>query len=285
MFGRERIEYKTVAQVRTMRRAGLVVAAALDAVRAAVRPGVTTAELDEVAARVIADAGATSNFLGYHGYPRTVCSSVDDEVVHGIPGDRVLRPGQLVSVDCGAVVDGWHGDAAFSVLVPDVDGSDVSSAADRALVAATEESLWRGIAALRVGEPVARVGEAVDDFVTHECDGRYGLVEEYTGHGIGTAMHQPPEVLNYRAGGRSPRVRAGLCVAVEPMLTAGSAATRLLDDGWTVVTADGSRAAHVEHSVAVLADGLFVLTAPDGGRARLEAMGVRVSDAVEPAAA
>ncbi len=175
------------------------------------------------------------------------------------------------------MVEGWHGDAAFSVLVPAADGSDVGTRADHDLIEATEESLWRGIAALQVGEPLGRVGEAVDDFVTRECGGRYGLVEEYTGHGIGTAMHQPPEVLNYRAQGRTPKVRAGLCVAVEPMLTAGSPRARVLDDEWTVVTVDGSRAAHAEHSVAVLEDGLFVLTARDGGRARLEAAGVAVS--------
>lgn len=277
MFGRERIEYKTLEQVRVMRRAGLVVAAALDAVRASVRPGVTTDDLDAVAARVIREAGATSNFLGYHGFPRTVCASVNEQVVHGIPGPTVLEPGDLLSIDCGAVVDGWHGDAAFSVLVPGQDGSDVAARADHDLVEATEESLWRGIAALQVGEPLGRVGEAVDDFVTRECGGRYGLVEEYTGHGIGTAMHQPPDVLNYRAQGRTPKVRVGLCVAVEPMLTAGSPRARVLDDEWTVVTVDGSRAAHAEHSVAVLEDGLFVLTDPDGGRARLEAAGVTVS--------
>lgn len=281
MFGRERIEYKTLEQVHTMRRAGLVVAAALQAVRDAVRPGATTDELDAVAAAVIREAGATSNFLGYHGFPRTVCASLNDQIVHGIPGPAVLEPGDLLSIDCGAVVDGWHGDAAFSVLVPAADGSDVAVAADRELVEATEEALWRGIAALRVGEPLGRVGEAVDDFVTGECGGRYGLVEDYTGHGIGTAMHQPPDVLNYRAQGRTPTVRAGLCVAVEPMLTAGSPRARLLDDDWTVVTVDGSRAAHAEHSVAVLEDGLFVLTAPDGGRARLEAAGVAVSRLVE----
>ncbi|MGJ7440111.1 type I methionyl aminopeptidase [Aquipuribacter sp. MA13-6] len=277
MFGRERIEYKTLEQVRVMRRAGLVVAAALDAVRGSVRPGITTDELDAVAAGVIRDAGATSNFLGYHGFPRTVCASVNEQIVHGIPGPTVLEPGDLLSIDCGAVVDGWHGDAAFSVLVPAADGSDVAPRADHDLVEATEESLWRGIAALQVGEPLGRVGEAVDDFVTRECGGRYGLVEEYTGHGIGTAMHQPPEVLNYRAQGRTPKVRVGLCVAVEPMLTAGSPRARVLDDEWTVVTVDGSRAAHAEHSVAVLEDGLFVLTAPDGGRSRLEPAGVPVS--------
>ncbi len=277
VFGRDRIEYKSVEQVRTMRRAGLVVAEALAAVRGAVRPGVTTDELDAVAAQVIRRAGATSNFLGYHGYPKTLCTSVNDEVVHGIPGARVLEPGDLLSVDCGAVVDGWHGDAAFSTVVPAADGSDVSSDVDRDLVAATEESMWRGIAALRVGSPLGRVGEAVDDYVSQEQDGRWGLVEEYTGHGIGTAMHQAPEVLNYRAQGRSPRVKDGLCVAVEPMLTAGSPASRVLADGWTVVTLDGSRAAHAEHSVAVLPDGLFVLTAVDGGAERLRAAGVAVS--------
>lgn len=281
MFGRDRIEYKTVEQVRLMRAAGLVVCEALAAVRAAVRPGTTTDDLDAVAATVIREAGATSNFLGYHGFPRTVCASVNDQVVHGIPGPTVLEPGDLLSIDCGAVVQGWHGDAAVSVLVPAEDGSDVSTQADRDLVAATEESLWRGIAALRVGEPLGRVGEAVDDFVAGECEGRWGLVEEYTGHGIGTAMHQPPEVLNYRAQGRSPRVKVGLCVAVEPMLTAGSPRARVLDDGWTVVTVDGSRAAHAEHSVAVLPDGLFVLTAADGGRGRLSAAGVPVSSLLD----
>lgn len=281
MFGRERIELKTLAQVRTMRRAGLVVADALDAVAAAALPGVTTDDLDAVAAGIIRGAGATSNFLGYHGFPRTICTSVNEEVVHGIPSAKVLEPGDLLSVDCGAIVAGWHGDAAFSTLVPAQDGSDSSTSEDRDLVASTEEALWRGIAALAVGEPLGRVGEAVDDYVTGECGGRYGLVEEYTGHGIGTAMHEPPEVLNYRASGRSPRVRTGLCVAVEPMLTAGSPRSRVLDDGWTVVTLDRRRAAHAEHTVAVLDDGLFVLTARDGGRARLEAAGVRVSALVD----
>ncbi|MFC3688455.1 type I methionyl aminopeptidase [Aquipuribacter hungaricus] len=281
MFGRERIEYKTVEQVRTMRRAGLVVAEALAQVRLAVRPGVTTDDLDAVAAGVIRDAGATSNFFGYHGFPKTVCTSVNEQVVHGIPGSAVLRAGDVLSVDCGAVVDGWHGDSAVSLVVPAEDGSDVSSAVDRELVAATEEAMWRGIAALRVGAPLGRVGEAVDDFVAQEQDGRWGLVEEYTGHGIGTAMHQPPEVLNYRAQGRSPKVREGLCVAVEPMLTVGSPASRTLADGWTVVTLDGSRAAHAEHSVAVLPDGLFVLTAVDGGAERLGAAGVAVSSLVD----
>ena len=281
MFGRERIEYKTLEQVRTMRRAGMVVADALTAVRAAVRPGATTDQLDMVAAEVIRAAGATSNFLGYHGFPKTVCASVNEQVVHGIPGTTVLQPGDVLSIDCGAVVDGWHGDAAFSVLVPSADGGDASTAEDRDLVAATEESMWRGIAALAVGQPLGRVGEAVDDYVTGEWGGRWGLVEEYTGHGIGTAMHQAPDVLNYRAQGRSPRVKEGLCVAVEPMLTAGSPHSRTLEDGWTVVTVDGRRAAHAEHTVAVLVDGLYVLTAVDGGAERLGAAGVAVSSLVD----
>jgi len=281
MFGRERIEYKTLEQVRIMRRAGLVVADALAAVRAAVRPGATTDQLDVVAAAVIRNAGATSNFLGYHGFPKTVCASVNEQVVHGIPGATVLQPGDLLSIDCGAVVDGWHGDAAFSVVVPAADGGDASTAEDRDLVAATEESMWRGIAALAVGQPLGRVGEAVDDYVSGEWGGRWGLVEEYTGHGIGTAMHQAPDVLNYRAQGRSPRVKEGLCVAVEPMLTAGSPRSRTLEDGWTVVTVDGRRAAHAEHTVAVLADGLYVLTAVDGGAERLGAAGVAVSSLVD----
>lgn len=280
MFARDRIEYKTPSQVAVMRRAGLVVAEALSAVRVAIAPGVTTDELDSVAAEVIAERGATSNFLGYHGFPRTVCVSVNDEVVHGIPGSRVVAAGDLVSIDCGAVVEGWHGDAAFSVVVPEA-ADTPGGVVDAALVEATEEALWRGIGALKVGVRLGEVGDAIDDYVENDHDGRWGLVEEYTGHGIGTAMHQPPEVLNYRADARGPKVRAGLVVAVEPMLTAGSAACRVLGDDWTVVTQDGGHAAHFEHSVAVFADGLWVLTAPDGGRSELSRLGVPVSEAAD----
>ncbi|MBC7289967.1 MAG: type I methionyl aminopeptidase [Actinotalea sp.] len=270
MFGREKIEYKTAEQVRTMRRAGLVVADAHAAVRAAMRPGVTTAELDAVAAEVIAGAGATPSFLGYHGYPATLCVSVNDEIVHGIPGDRVLAPGDVVSVDCGAVVDGWHGDAAFTVVLPDADPADV------ALSAATEDALWAGIAALATGERLGAVGDAIEDSV--EAAGvPYGIVQEYIGHGIGSAMHQPPDVLNYRTREKGPRLRAGMCLAVEPMLTRGSRAIQVLEDDWTVVTVDGSRAAHWEHTVAIGPDGIWVLTAPDGGAERLARHGVTVA--------
>jgi methionyl aminopeptidase len=270
VFGREKIEYKTAEQVQAMRRAGLVVAAAHAAVREAAAPGMTTADLDAVAARVIADAGATPSFLGYHGYPATLCVSVNEEIVHGIPGSRVLQPGDVVSVDCGAIVDGWHGDAAFTIVLADADPADV------ALSDTTEQAMWAGIAALAKGERVGGVGEAVEDVVA-AAPTTYGIVQEYVGHGIGTAMHQPPEVLNYRARDKGPRLRSGMCLAVEPMLTRGSRATRILADEWTVVTVDGSRAAHWEHTVAIGPDGVWVLTAADGGAERLGALGVSVA--------
>ncbi len=276
MFGRERIEYKTSDQIRVMRRAGLVVADALAAARLAAVPGATTADVDSAAAKVIADAGATSNFHGYGHppFPAVTCVSVNDEVVHGIPGPRVIEPGDLVSIDCGAVVDGWHGDAAVTVLAGPQDAVDP---ADAELSRITEESLWAGIAALAVGRRLGEVGAAVEGAVTAAAGDRLAIVEGYTGHGIGTAMHMAPEVLNHRTRDRGPTVRAGLCVAVEPMLTRGSPDTDVLDDQWTVVSVDGSRAAHWEHTVAVTDDGLWVLTAPDGGAAGLAPFGVTVA--------
>jgi methionyl aminopeptidase len=188
-------------------------------------------------------------------------------VVHGIPGARTLQPADLVSVDCGAIAEGWHGDAAFSALVPGADPDP----GDLELSAVAQAAMWRGIAAMSVGERLNAVGAAVEDFVA----GRFGLVEEYGGHGIGTAMHQDPHVLNYRTRDRGPRLKPGICLAIEPMLTAGEAATRVLDDEWTVVTVDGRRAAHWEHSVALHDGGLWVLTARDGGEAALTELGVR----------
>ncbi len=259
-MARERVQIKTPEQVRAMRRAGLVVADALDAVRGAMRPGLTTADLDAIAERVIRSAGAVPSFLGYDDYPATLCVSVNDEVVHGIPGTRVLEPGDVVSVDCGAIVDGWHGDSAVSAVLAPAAPEDV------ALVEATQAAMWAGIAALHGAARTSAVGEAVDDLVGD----RFGIVEEYVGHGIGTAMHQPPDVPNYRSRERGARVRPGLVVAVEPMLTRGGGDTHELADGWTVTTDDGSRAAHWEHTVAVLPDGrLWVLTARDGGVAGL----------------
>ncbi|MGN8246966.1 type I methionyl aminopeptidase [Cellulomonas soli] len=279
-FGRERIEYKTPEQVLRMRVAGLVVAQALDAVREQVAPGRTTADLDAVAAAVIEGAGATPSFLGYHGYPATLCVSVNDEIVHGIPGPRVLAPGDVVSIDCGAIVDGWHGDSAITVVLDAPGGADPH---DLALARVTEDALWAGIAALATGERIGDVGEAVEDVVDGALaeglnDGhRYGIVEEYVGHGIGSAMHLPPDVPNYRTRDRGARLRPGLCVAVEPMLVRGSRLTQVLEDDWTVVTNDGSRASHWEHTVAIGEHGIWVLTAQDGGAARLAALGVTVA--------
>lgn len=276
MFGRERIELKNADQIRAMRVAGLVVADALAAVRAAARPGIMTAELDTVAAEVIARAGATPSFVGVEGghgappYPATTCISVNEEIVHGIPGPRVLAAGDVLSVDCGAIVDGWHGDSAFTMVLDPADDADV------ALVVTTEAAMWAGIAALASADRVGAVGDAVEA-TARAASVRYGIVQEYTGHGIGREMHEAPTVLNYRARERGPRVRPGLCVAVEPMLTRGTRVARELDDGWTVVTEDGSRAAHWEHTVAVTEAGLWVLTAPDGGAARLAELGVTVT--------
>lgn len=269
-----RIEYKTAGQIRRMRTAGLVVADIHAALRTAAAPGVRTADLDTVAAGVLARAGAASNFLGYEGYPAHVCISVNDEVVHGIPGDRVLADGDVLSADCGAVVDGWHGDAAFSMVIGSADR------ADETLVAVTAAAMWDGIAALAPGQRLGVVGDAIQDHVEQAAarEGmRLGIVTEYVGHGIGSAMHQEPDVHHVRSPVRGPKVRSGLCVAIEPMITRGSPQTRVLDDDWTVVTVDGSRAAHSEHTVAVHDDGIWVLTAPDGGAAELAARGVDVA--------
>ncbi|HET7658955.1 MAG TPA: type I methionyl aminopeptidase [Oryzihumus sp.] len=273
MFGRNRLDVKTPDQIRRMRRAGLVVGETLALLREQARAGMTTADLDRVAEEHIRGAGATPSFLGYHGFTGTLCVSVNDEVVHGIPGSRELREGDLVSIDCGAIVDGWHGDAAISLVVG---GPEAASPADLALIDATEASMWAGIAALRVGSPLYAVGAAVEDTVAKAAaaDGAtYGIVEDYVGHGIGTEMHQDPQVPNYRVRDKGPTVRSGLTVAIEPMVTLGSADTAVLEDDWTVVTTDGSRAAHWENSVAVTDEGLWVLTELDGGKARLEAIG------------
>lgn len=277
MFRQEKIQYKTHEQVLLMRRAGLVVADALAAVRAQARPGLTTADLDAVAAEVIRAAGATPSFLGYDGFPATVCVSVNDEIVHGIPGSRTLEPGDVVSIDCGAIVEGWHGDSALTFVLADADPLDVE------LMATTEDAMWAGIAALARGNRLSAVGNAVEDVVDAAAAAgangavRYGVIEEFVGHGIGSAMHQPPDVLNYRTRDRGPRLRPGMCLAVEPMLVRGSRMTETLEDDWTVVSGDGSRAAHSEHTVALLEDGIWVLTAHDGGAARLAELGVRIS--------
>jgi methionyl aminopeptidase len=259
------VEIKTPDQVRAMRRAGLLVGQTLELLRGAVRPGISTRELDALAEDAIRTAGATPSFLGYQGFPASICTSVDDEVVHGIPGDRVLVAGDLVSLDCGAIVDGWHGDAAITVPVGDV-GPQLLD-----LVRVTEDAMWHGIAAARVGGRLGDISHAVESHVRGQ--GSYGVVVEYVGHGIGTAMHQPPDVPNLGRPGRGLRLGEGLALAVEPMVTLGSPATEVLDDDWTVVTADGSWAAHSEHTFALTERGLWVLTALDGGEALLTALG------------
>jgi methionyl aminopeptidase len=260
------VEVKTPEQVAAMRRAGLVVGRTLELLHGAVRAGVTTRELDGVAEDAIRTAGATPSFLGYQGFPASICTSVNDEVVHGIPGDRELRDGDLISIDCGAIVDGWHGDAAITVAVGDVRDELVR------LVRDTEDALWAGIAAARVGGRVSDVSHAVESHLRGQRS--YGILEDYTGHGIGTAMHQPPDVPNVGRPGRGARLVEGLALDVEPMVTLGTHKTELLDDDWTVVTADGSWAAHVEHSFALTDRGAWVLTALDGGEERLTALGV-----------
>ena len=268
---RELVTLKTAEQIATMRRAGAVVAEMLERTRAAVRPGIATEELDRIAAVVLAEHGATSSFLGYYGYPATICTSVNEEIVHGIPGPRRLREGDIVGIDAGAIVDGWHADAAITVPVGRVNAKAL------ALIAATEEALRRGIAAARAGGRLGDVGAAVQAHAD-----RHGLsvVRNYVGHGIGRAMHEPPQVPNYGTTGTGRPIAVGLCIAIEPMLNAGGAATRLLDDGWTVVTADGSLSAHFEHSLAVTADGPVVLTAPSGRPAARRPRG-RAADEVQ----
>ena len=273
MFGRSRLDVKTPDQIHKMRLAGVVVGQALALLRAEVRPGLTTGDLDRAAEEFIRSKDATPSFLGYHGYTASLCVSVNEEVVHGIPGRRALELGDLVSIDCGAILDGWHGDAAISLIVG---GREAGSAHDLALMDATEASMWAGIAALGVGSPLYDVGAAVEDCIVDAArvDGAtYGIIEDYVGHGIGTEMHQDPQVPNYRVRDRGPLVRSGVTVAIEPMVTLGSAETDVLDDGWTVVTQDGSRAAHWENTVAVTDAGLWVLTALDGGEERLKALG------------
>jgi len=264
--------YKTPDELRLMVRPGVLTAEALDAVAAVIRPGVTTGELDAVAERTIREGGGVPNFMLVPGYRHTICASVNEEVVHGIPGDRVLRAGDIVSVDCGAEVDGWNGDSARTFVLDDPSRPEL--VAERRLLAeVTEEALWRGIAALAVARHLNEVGDAVEDHV--ESRGEFGIVEDYTGHGIGRSMHEEPPVFNYRIKGRGPAVRPGLVVAIEPMVTRGGGDTVTQDDDWTVTTVDGSDAAHWEHSVAVHEGGIWVTTAHDGGAAGLAALGVR----------
>jgi methionyl aminopeptidase len=262
------IQIKTPHEIELMRGAGLVVAGAIAAVRAAVRPGVTTGELDAIAEDHIRTAGAVPSFLGYRGFTGSICASINNEVVHGIPDPkRALAAGDNISIDCGAILQGWHGDSAVTVTVGE------PSPEDAALMAVTERSMWAGLAKAVAGGRLTDISAAVEQTITAEPH-PFGIVDHYGGHGIGTEMHQDPHVLNYGRPGRGPKLVHGLALAIEPMVTVGDPATVELDDGWTVITKDGSRAAHFEHTVAITPEGPWVLTAEDGGVAGLAPFGV-----------
>lgn len=301
MFGRARLDLKSSDDILAMRRAGLVTGSALRASALGTRAGMTTKDVDAIAHAHMLERGATPSFLGYNGFPATLCISVNDEVVHGIPGERVLHDGDVVSLDCGAIVDGWHGDSALTFVVGAGEDSPVGAtqvaarhagetaplgaggvvAAGRgdptaALVLATELSMWKGVASVVTGRRLNDVGAAVEDCLRIDLAqaAEFEIVDGYTGHGVGRELHQEPTVYNEHVDERLPKVKPGLVVAVEPMVTLGTYETHELDDGWTVKTDDGSLAAHFEHTVAVTEKGLWVLTAEDGGRSRLEPLGL-----------
>ncbi|KJL25972.1 type I methionyl aminopeptidase [Microbacterium azadirachtae] len=270
--------YKSRAQLEAMVEPGLITAAALAAVREAVRPGITTGELDAIADRVIADRGAESNFKLVRGYRHTTCISVNDQVVHGIPGSRVLEPGDIVSIDCGAQYHGWNGDSAITVIVPGSTDTQVEDAR-RTLSEVTEGSMWAGIAAMASASHLGDISAAIEDHILAAgpsvVSGKpYGILREYVGHGIGRKMHEAPSLFNYRTPDRGAEVRPGLVLAIEPMVTAGSDKTYVEDDDWTVTTTDGSDGSHWEHSVALHDGGIWVLTAADGGAAGLAPFGI-----------
>lgn len=234
--------------------AGVAVAAVHEAVREAAVPGVTTAELDRVAAEVLRLHDCRPSFLGYHGFPATICASPNDQIVHGIPGDYALAKGDVLSIDAGAIYEGWHGDAAFTMAVGEVPDHVAR------LLAVTEAALWDGMSQARAGNRVGDIGHAIESRAAPEG---YGVVREYIGHGIGRQMHEAPNVPNFGRKGTGVRLKVGMALAIEPMFNLGSAETNLLDDGWTVVTRDGRLSAHFEHTVAVTEEGPLVLTLPE----------------------
>ena len=265
------IQIKSLEQLQLMRKAGLVVAEALKLMKAAVTPGVSPLDLDAIAADYLEANNAIPSFLNYHGYPNVVCASVNHEVVHGIPNERLLVTGDIISIDFGAVVNGWHGDSAFSIGVGEIDP------ADQKLMDTCEESMWRGIAAAKVGGHLTDISHAIESYI--QSQGKYGILREYGGHGIGTEMHQEPHILNYGPPGLGPELKPGFALAIEPMITRGTEKMKTLSDDWTVVASDKSNGAHFEHSFALLPDGKpFVLTALDGGAEDLGRLGVEISD-------
>ena len=251
-----RVTLKSGVQIDKMAVAGELVARVLERMASEVRPGVTTLALDAIAEEMIRAEGAVPSFVGVPGriapYRHTLCVSIDDEIVHGVPGPRKIRDGQIVSIDAGAIVDGWHGDAARTFMVGAV------PEAARRLVAATERAMYAGIAAAQPGAFLADISGAIEDIAR---ESGYGIIRAFVGHGIGTEMHEEPQVTNYRTGSRGRRIEPGLCLAIEPMFTLGGHEVRIRDDGWTVLTADGSLAAHWENTIAVTVDGPRILTA------------------------
>jgi len=254
---------RSQGEIDKLRRVNQLVAGILAELRTMVAPGVTTAEIDALAERRVREAGAEPAFKGYHGYPATVCASVNEQVVHGIPSSRPLVEGDILSLDMGAKLDGFFGDSAVTVPVGEVD----SAAAD--LLRVTEESLFRGIEAVRPGARVSDIGAAVQQHV--ESSG-YSVVREFVGHGIGTSLHEDPQIANYGPAGRGPRLAEGMVIAIEPMVNAGKPAVKVLSDGWTAVTRDGSRSAHFEHTVVVTPDGSSILTLLPADEARVRPM-------------
>lgn len=277
IFGNEKIEIKSREQIKMMRAAGQIVATALTEVRDALRPGLSALALDDLARTVILDHGARPSFLGYQGFPNSLCISINEEVIHGIPSERLIAEGDIVSFDCGAIVDGWHADSALTAIAGSPGLPEHSK-----LLTATYESLWRGIAAMTTGRRVKDIGIAVEEEIDRHGDlagWDYGIVEEYVGHGVGSTLHQAPDVHNFSVRGRSPKLRPGMCLAIEPMITLGNPAIELAQDGWTVRTLDKGLSAHFEHTIAILDTGICVLTASDAGASELELFGITV---VEP---
>ena len=271
-MARERISHKSDSEILLMREAGLITAAALKAVKDAIKPGISTLELDEIAETTIKSFGAASNFKLVAGYHHTICASINEEVVHGIPSkDRILAAGDIISIDCGAITPaGWNGDSAFSCVVP---GGDPEVMAKRqALSDACEGSLWAGIAAFANATRLNEVGRAVEKAIRSK--GPFGILQDYIGHGVGRSMHEDPAVFNYQTRDLGPVVENGLVIAIEPMITAGSQAVKILADEWTVSSKDGSDSSHWEHTVARHSGGIWVLTAEDGGVAGLAPYGI-----------
>lgn len=283
-MSRAEFELKTADQIIAMRKAGIITARALGAVRAACVAGVSTLQLDQIANQTIDSFGAHSNFQLVAGYNHTICASINHEVVHGIPApERILEAGDIISIDCGAELDGWNGDSAITIIVPDERGEIPQTERVRSrilLSEVTRNALWAGIAKLASAERLGEIGAAIEDSIS--ASGKYGILQDYVGHGIGRHMHEEPPVYNFRTKLLGPKIEAGLVIAIEPMVTSGSSKTKVLSDGWTVVSKDSSDASHWEHSVAITEGGIWVLTEPDGGKAELERLGVPFGGLAEP---